>query len=74
DSGRAQPEEVTVAMLRSAVRRTIDGVTTMVDLRLGARPPRLQPGPTCRWCSLRTTCTEGLAELARQEDVDDDGW
>jgi len=74
DSGRAQPEEVTVAMLRSAVRRTIDGVTTMVDLRLGARPPRLQPGPTCRWCSLRTTCPEGLAVLARREEVDDDGW
>ena len=74
ESGRAHPEEVTVALLRSAVRRTIDGVTTMVELRRGDRPPRLQPGPTCRWCSLRTTCVEGLAELARQEEVDDDGW
>ena len=74
ESGRAHPEEVTVALLRSAVRRTIDGVTTMVELGRGDRPPGLQPGPTCRWCSLRTTCVEGLAELARREEVDDDGW
>ena len=40
ESGRAHPEEVTVALLRSAVRRTIDGVTTMVELGRGDRPPR----------------------------------
>jgi CRISPR/Cas system-associated exonuclease Cas4 (RecB family) len=74
DSGRAQPEQVTVALLHSAVRRTIDGVTTLVELRHGGREPKLQPGPTCRWCSLRTTCAAGQAELAREEDGDDSDW
>ena len=52
ESGRAQPEEVTVAMLRSAVRRTIDGVTTMVELRRGdraaPRPARARPAGGAR--------------------------
>ena len=60
----------------AALGRPADDRRRDHDGRAASRRPsaRLQPGPTCRWCSLRTTCVEGLAELARREEVDDDGW
>jgi hypothetical protein len=68
ESGRAHPEDVTVALLRSAVRRTIDGITKIVELDAGARTPMRLGGPTCRWCPLCVDCPEGQAELSREND------
>ena len=74
EAARAHPEDVTVALLRSAVRRTIDGVAKIAELQGAEREPSKQPGPTCRWCPLAGDCTEGQAELARQADGVEDEW
>ena len=70
ESGRAHPEDVTPALLQSALRRTVDGVRTIIQLTSGEREPALRPGPTCRWCPLRADCAEGQAELARTDEGD----
>jgi hypothetical protein len=61
DSGRAHPEAVTADVLRTAVRRTIDGATRLVALCHHDHPPRYRPGPPCGWCPLRATCPERTA-------------
>jgi hypothetical protein len=63
DTARPHPEEVTDAVLQSALARTIDGVIKLIELHDG-RPPLVRPGPPCRWCPLSTTCPEGIAHLA----------
>jgi hypothetical protein len=64
DSAAADTEEVTVDLLRSTVRRTLDGVERMVEIRFEGRPPTRTPGPACRWCSHRRDCDDGQAWLA----------
>jgi len=68
ETGRPHPEEVSEPLLHAAVRRTIDGVQKIVELRRGDRTPLKVPGPTCRWCPARDGCEEGRAELARRDD------
>lgn len=69
DAGQWHHEDVDRDVLRTAVRRTVDGVVRLVELRVDGRPPRLQPGPTCGYCVLRADCpgavtwTEQRAEL-----------
>jgi hypothetical protein len=63
DSGRLQPEDVTVDLLEAAVARTIDGVTAMVELRDPHRALIKKPGPACGWCALADDCEEGQAWL-----------
>jgi CRISPR/Cas system-associated exonuclease Cas4 (RecB family) len=58
DSGSAHPEAVTADVLRTAVRRLVDGATRLVELCHHDHPPRHRPGPPCGWCPLRATCTE----------------
>ncbi len=72
ESGRPHPEDVTVSLLHTAVRRTADGVEKIVALADGRRPPVKVPGPPCRWCPIRAACEEGQAELARDQEAD--GW
>jgi hypothetical protein len=43
-------------VLDVAVRRTVDGVAKIVELRVDGRAARLQPGPTCGYCVLRSDC------------------
>lgn len=76
DSATFTAEDVTVELLETAVRRTIDGVTAMA--RLGRQPPAdiveptISPGPTCTWCSLNSTCA-GPAQLVSGTDLGTDG-
>jgi len=63
DAGRAEVEDVSEALLRSALRRTLDAVARMVELETGERAPDRTPGTTCRWCSLADGCAEGTAWL-----------
>jgi hypothetical protein len=56
DSGRLTCEDVTPELLEAAVRRTIAGVTKVVELRLGLRSPAVSPNAACGWCRLRDTC------------------
>jgi hypothetical protein len=69
DSGTPDREEVTEAVLRSALRRTLDAVARMVEVRFEARPPERTPGPPCRWCALRDDCEPGTAWLSADGEV-----
>ena len=69
DAAEAQAEDVTEAFLRSAARRTLDGIHNMVDLELEKRPATRRPGASCRWCPLSADCSEGSAHLAALADT-----
>lgn len=56
DEARFHAENVTDALLEAATRRTIAGVTRLMELELGLRSPQVTPNPTCSWCTLRITC------------------
>jgi hypothetical protein len=71
DSAAAETEEVTVELLRSTLRRTLDGVERMVEIRFEGRQPSRSPGPTCRWCPLRGECDDGHAWLAAADRFSD---
>ena len=70
DSGTADVEDVTVELLRSTLRRTLDGVERMIEITAEDREPGRTPSAACRWCSLRETCEPGLAWLARGDEGD----
>ncbi len=76
DAAQAQPEDVTEAVLRTALRRTIEGVRRMVAIEVAGEQPAVRPGRQCRWCPLQTTCEPGAAALARANDPDtvDSPW
>ena len=52
DAAATHPEDVSEGVLRAAVRRTVDGVHRIVEVRTRARVPERTPGPQCGWCSL----------------------
>jgi hypothetical protein len=64
DSGSADREETTEAVLRSSLRRTLDAIERMVEIRYEEREPKRTSGPACRWCPLRNECSEGQAWIA----------
>ncbi len=68
DSGAAVVEEVTTTALRSALRRTLDAIERMVELRVEGREPRRTPGVSCRWCPLLDACEPGRASMATADD------
>jgi CRISPR/Cas system-associated exonuclease Cas4 (RecB family) len=66
DSSEAQTEDVSERLLRSAVRRTLDGIHAIIELESEGRPPVRRPGSTCRWCPISPDCEEGRAHLDAQ--------
>lgn len=62
DTARWDGEEVTEDLLELAVRRTIDGVVKLAELRLREREAAIAPGPACGYCRLRNDC-EGPGTL-----------
>jgi hypothetical protein len=72
DSGVAVVEDVTPVLLQSTLRRTLDAVARMVELRVDDRSPAVTPGPTCGWCPLLEACEPGTARMARLLDPDAD--
>jgi hypothetical protein len=64
DSGSAVVEDVTTTALRSALRRTLDAIERMVELRVERREPMRTPGVSCRWCPLLDECEPGRASMA----------
>jgi PD-(D/E)XK nuclease superfamily len=72
DSGGAVVEEVTMGHLRSALRRTLDAIERMVELRVEGREPRRTPGVSCRWCPLLDDCEPGQISLSGSADGDAD--
>ncbi len=63
DAGEAQTDDVSERLLRSAVRRTLDGIDAIVSLEIEGRPPTRQPGTSCRWCPLLEGCVDGQEYL-----------
>lgn len=72
DAGRVQTELVDESLLETAVRRTVDGVRRLADLRAGDVEARRVPGPPCRWCSISTDCVPGSRWLEEQDQAA--GW
>ena len=70
DSGAAVVEDVVSAHLRSALRRTLDAIERMIELRVERRDPQRTPGVSCRWCPLLDECEPGRASLAEAPDAD----
>ena len=71
DASEAQVEDVSERLLRTAVRRTLDGINAIVELESEGRAPVRRAGVTCRWCPLADDCTDGQTYLAGQTDLDD---
>ena len=71
----AQPivEDVTESLLRSTLRRTLDGVNALIELKVEGRPPSKSPGASCRWCPLALGCDEGQTYLRSLDDRETDG-
>lgn len=63
DQGTVHTEQVTEGVLHAAVRRVIDGVARIVELRNTAREPQTAPGPSCRWCPVLDECEAGRRHL-----------
>ena len=63
DSAETQVEDVSERLLRTAVRRTLDGVNAVIELDFENRSPIKRPGTSCRWCPLSDDCAEGQAHL-----------
>ena len=64
DSSEAQVEDVSERLLRTSVRRTLDGINAIVELESEGRSPIKRPGTSCRWCPIADDCDEGQAYLA----------
>jgi hypothetical protein len=63
DAAEPIVEDVNEGVLRTALRRTLDGIHTLIELQVEGRPPVKRPGVSCRWCPYRDECTEGAAYL-----------
>ena len=64
DAAEAHADDVTEAMLTSAMRRTLDALHRTIELESEGRSPTRRPGASCRWCPINTTCDVGVAHLA----------
>lgn len=69
DSASFAAEDVTVDTLEIALRRTVDGVRKIVELRAGAREPAVTPCPRCRYCRIRDGCAGAVAWEEAQADA-----
>jgi CRISPR/Cas system-associated exonuclease Cas4 (RecB family) len=68
DSAEPVVETVTEGVLRTALRRTLDGIHHVIRLRVEGDTPTRKPGPACRWCPLSERCAEGQAYLRGPDD------
>lgn len=66
DASEPQTEDVSERLLRTAVRRTLDGINVLVELEAEGRPPVRRPGVTCRWCPIAADCDPGRKYLHEQ--------
>ena len=63
DASEAQTEDVSERLLRTATRRTLDGINAIVELQAEGRPPVRRAGVNCRWCPLAAECPDGQTYL-----------
>ncbi|HEX4903148.1 MAG TPA: PD-(D/E)XK nuclease family protein [Acidimicrobiales bacterium] len=67
DAGQPVAEPVTPGVLEAATERVARAVEAMVEIRTGARPATVRPGPGCRWCPAAGGCEAGSAWLAADD-------
>ncbi|MDQ4098223.1 MAG: PD-(D/E)XK nuclease family protein, partial [Actinomycetota bacterium] len=72
DSASFAAEDVTAETLGIAVRRTVDGVRKMIEVRTGDRSPTITPCPRCRYCRIRAECEGARDWEARSQSADSD--
>lgn len=68
DAAQPMVEDVTVGTLRSALRRTLDGINRIIELKVESRPPVKSVGAFCRWCTVLVECPDGQKYLASDTD------
>ncbi|HEY7625546.1 MAG TPA: PD-(D/E)XK nuclease family protein [Ilumatobacteraceae bacterium] len=68
DSAEPVVEDVTEGVLRTALRRTLDGIHRLIELQVEGVTPVKKPGVSCRWCPYRAECAEGIAYLRGGDD------
>ena len=68
DSAEPIVEDVTENLLRSTLRRTLDGIHALIELQVEGRPPKKSTGASCRWCTISADCPEGTAYLRSLDD------
>jgi CRISPR/Cas system-associated exonuclease Cas4 (RecB family) len=68
DSAEPVVEDVTEGVLRTALRRTLDGIHRLIQLQVEGDPATKKPGTSCRWCPYRNECTEGQTYLRGGDD------
>lgn len=64
--GTTRPQDVTIDLLRSALRRIVDGAVRAVALLTGEEP-NLRPGKWCEWCPRSETCPVSSVRTSRRE-------
>jgi RecB family exonuclease len=69
DEASAHPEDVTEGVLRTAARRTADGIVRMARLHRGGDEPTRTAGSQCRWCELSESCDVGRRYLDEADDT-----
>ncbi|MEO5724661.1 MAG: PD-(D/E)XK nuclease family protein [Ilumatobacteraceae bacterium] len=72
DYAECEVEDVTIGVLQSALRRTLDGIALHAELTVEGRPPLKRPGYSCRWCPLQDGCAEGRSFLYGDTDQEVD--
>lgn len=70
DTCEADVEDVTEAVLETALARVEGALERHIELTVDARPPDKRPGGMCRWCHVLEGCAEGRSHLRA---MDDDG-
>jgi hypothetical protein len=70
DTCEADVEDVTEAVLETALARLEGAIERHVELTVDARPAEKRVGTSCRWCHVLDGCAEGKAHLWA---LDDDG-
>ena len=68
DSASFHAEDVSPDTLEIALRRTLDGIRKVVDLKSRSRPATVTPCARCRFCPVRHTC-EGAQEWESRRQV-----
>jgi hypothetical protein len=68
DSGELHTEDVTEELLWSAAARVVSAAGAIATLRANERDPRRITGPPCWYCPRNTTCEDGVAWIAQQDD------
>ena len=69
DTATFHYEDVSADTLAIAVRRTLDGVRKLLELRAG-RAPTVTAGPACSWCRMASSCDGARQWREAQDDLE----